>query len=71
MFSVSFRFVRFWRVRAITTGLSLDSSAIFQASLVSFPSAGLNVIAFGIDLIIANCSIGWWVGPSSPTATES
>ena len=37
----------------------------------SFASAGRITVSFGIARIAARCSTGWWVGPSSPTATES
>ena len=38
---------------------------------VSIKSAGLKTFKFGIDLRLVNCSIGWWVGPSSPKPIES
>ena len=37
----------------------------------SFASAGRITVSCGIARIAARCSTGWWVGPSSPTATES
>ncbi len=42
-----------------------------QASATSLPSAGRMSITPGIARIEAICSIGWWVGPSSPTPIES
>ena len=44
-----------------------DIAARSQHSKVSAVSAGLKTFKFGIDLRPANCSIGWWVGPSSPS----
>ena len=47
------------------------SSATFHAAAVSFASAGRRSIRLGIARSIINCSIGWCVGPSSPSAIES
>ena len=47
-------------------GVSLLSSAISHDSAVSIVSAGLNTSILGVALNMAKCSIGWWVGPSSP-----
>ena len=58
------------RVRSIALGPSC-MTAISHADEVSFASAGLNTSRFGIARKEAACSIGWCVGPSSPTATES
>ena len=40
-------------------------------SATSFASPGRIVISAGIARSEARCSIGWWVGPSSPTPIES
>ena len=42
-----------------------------QASATSLPSPGRMSITPGMARIEATCSIGWWVGPSSPTPIES
>ena len=42
-----------------------------HASAVSFASAGRITRMPGIARIAASCSMGWWVGPSSPTPIES
>ncbi len=47
------------------------SIATRQASTVSLASAGRMTSRFGMARSAAICSIGWWVGPSSPTPTES
>ena len=57
-------------VRTRATGPS-ERSAAFHASAVSVASAGLMTVRRGTDLRPANCSIGWWVGPSSPRPMES
>ena len=61
------RFGNFCLLKANATGVSLDSIATFHAYAVSVESAGLKTWKFGIVLSIDSCSIGWWVGPSSPT----
>jgi hypothetical protein len=48
----------FCRVKASATGLLLCSIATFHASTVSFASAGLITITFGIARSEAKCSIG-------------
>jgi hypothetical protein len=42
-----------------------------QASATSFASPGRMVISPGVARKPARCSIGWCVGPSSPTPIES
>ncbi len=42
-----------------------------HASAVSVASAGRSTTSPGIARSAARCSTGWWVGPSSPSATES
>ena len=42
-----------------------------QASAVSLASAGRTTSRPGMARSAARCSIGWWVGPSSPRPTES
>ncbi len=42
-----------------------------HASATSLASPGRIVIRAGIARSDAICSIGWWVGPSSPTPIES
>ena len=44
---------------------------IFHASITSFASQGRSTIRFGMARNDASCSIGWCVGPSSPTPIES
>ena len=61
----------FCLVNTNTDGVSLSSKATCHAAFVSCASAGLITFTFGIALSPANCSIGSWVGPSSPTAIES
>jgi hypothetical protein len=55
----------------ITVGPSRRAIASRQAAAVSLASAGRIVTRLGIARRPARCSIGWWVGPSSPSATES
>ena len=43
----------------------------FHASTTSLASPGRRVIRPGMARSEARCSIGWCVGPSSPTAMES
>jgi hypothetical protein len=45
--------------------------AVRQASIASFASAGRSVTRPGIARSIASWSMGWCVGPSSPTPIES
>ena len=61
----------FCLVSEITLGVFLLSRANCQHSKVSMVSEGLKTFKFGIDLKLVNCSIGWWVGPSSPKPIES
>ena len=42
-----------------------------HAATVSLASAGRMTCRKGIARSVASCSTGWWVGPSSPTPTES
>ncbi len=55
----------------IADGRSVWASASAQAWAVSLASAGRITSSPGIARSEARCSIGWWVGPSSPTPTES
>ena len=52
-------------------GASVRAIATRQAAAASVASAGRMVTRSGIARSPARCSIGWWVGPSSPSATES
>ncbi len=52
-------------------GSCCDSMIRRQASATSFASPGRSVISPGIARSEARCSIGWCVGPSSPTPIES
>ena len=53
------------------SGRGCAASANFQPATVSFASAGRNTWRFGIARSAIRCSTGWWVGPSSPSPTES
>lgn len=44
-----------------------NKDAATQAAAVSVASAGLMTSKFGITRRDGRCSMGWWVGPSSPT----
>ena len=57
---------RAWRVRISAIGPSRRLTASFQAATVSLASAGRITVRLGIARSAARCSIGWWVGPSSP-----
>ena len=61
----------FCRVRHSPAGRSVCSRTVFQATTVSFASAGRTTSRPGIARSAARCSIGWWVGPSSPSPIES
>ena len=63
--------MNFWFGLPIALGIFLLFKAISQHSKVSFISAGLKTFKFGIALNPVSCSIGWWVGPSSPRPIES
>ena len=52
-------------------GRSVFSSTVRHAHAVSFASAGRTTSRPGIARSEASCSIGWCVGPSSPTPIES
>ena len=52
-------------------GRSVCSTAILYAPAVSLPSAGRIMSMPGIARKDARCSMGWCVGPSSPTPMES
>ena len=58
---------RFCLVRTSAQGVFSEVTAAYQAAMVSVASAGRNTLKFGIARSIASCSIGSWVGPSSPT----
>ena len=60
-----------WRVSTSATGLWVRSTATRQASAASLASAGRITSRCGIARSEASCSIGWWVGPSSPSPIES
>ena len=53
-------------VSASTEGVFFERKAISQASAVSTLSAGRITKVLGVERLIAKCSTGWWVGPSSP-----
>jgi hypothetical protein len=55
----------------MTVGRSVEFTAWRQASTVSLKSAGRTTSMLGVARSVASCSIGWWVGPSSPTPIES
>ena len=61
----------FWRVSAMPAGPAWRRSISSQTTAVSVASPGRTTVKFGIARSAASCSIGWWVGPSSPSATES
>ncbi len=61
----------FCRVRAMPAGPLRRSRTVFQAQATSFASPGRTMSRPGIARSAASCSTGWWVGPSSPSATES
>jgi len=58
---------RFCLVKDRILGVLELFKACSQHSIVSNLSAGLKTLRFGIDLNPDNCSIGWCVGPSSPS----
>ena len=58
--------VSFKLVLIVTLSLSILSTV-----KVTIVSPGLITLRLGIDLKLAYCSIGWWVGPSSPSPMES
>ncbi len=59
------------RESAITVGRSVCFIACRQASAVSLAPAGRTTSTFGVARSDASCSIGWCVGPSSPSPIES
>src|SRR5271165_6032085 len=59
-----------WRLSTSATGPSL-STARGQITASSLASAGRTTSMPGMARRDASCSIGWWVGPSSPRPTES
>ena len=59
--------LRFCLVKDIILGVFELFKACSQHSIVSILSAGLKTLRLGIDLNPDNCSIGWCVGPSSPS----
>ena len=61
----------FCRLRISAVGTELAPSSQCQARSVSWTSAGRITSRFGIARSEARCSIGWCVGPSSPTPIES
>ena len=60
-----------WRESASAVGRSVWRNACRQASAVSLKPAGRTTSRFGVARSVTSCSIGWWVGPSSPTPIES
>ena len=62
---------RAWRVRTRTAGSWRRFMMTRQASATSLASAGRSTIRPGMARRAASCSMGWWVGPSSPTPMES
>ena len=60
-----------WRVSTSSVGPLVCSMAAHQATAVSTASAGRHSVRFGISRRLLRCSIGWWVGPSSPRPMES
>ncbi len=60
-----------WRVSASATGPRACVTIHAHASAVSTASAGRITVRPGIARSASSCSIGWWVGPSSPTKIES
>ncbi len=59
-----------WRVRIRAVGPS-RSMATRRAWADSLASAGRITRSPGMARMAASCSTGWWVGPSSPSPTES
>ena len=59
-----------WRLRISAIGPSA-STAHRQAWAVSLASAGRTTARPGMARREARCSMGSWVGPSSPRPTES
>lgn len=57
------------RMRAV--GPSIFCKAATKEAAHSSGSAGRMTSRLGMSLRELICSMGWWVGPSSPTATES
>ena len=45
----------------------MDDTALYHAAAVSVASAGRYTWKLGMARSIASCSMGSWVGPSSPT----
>jgi len=62
---------RFCRLRIRPAGRSAFSRIVRHATDVSFASAGRTTSRPGIARSAARCSIGWCVGPSSPSPIES
>ena len=60
----------FWRLSTSAVGPSWSTMSA-HAAIVSLASAGRMTCRSGIARSVARCSTGWWVGPSSPTPTES
>ena len=59
-----------WRVPRMMAGRRWLST-VSQASTISPASAGRNTAMLGMARMAARCSMGWWVGPSSPRNTDS
>ena len=59
-----------WRLSTKAVGTS-PSTASRQAWAHSLASAGRISESPGMARSDARCSIGWWVGPSWPSPTES
>ena len=52
-------------------GVSVWLIANCQASATSLAPAGRTTFKLGVARSIDSCSMGWWVGPSSPRPIES
>ena len=62
---------RFCRLRIKPAGRSLFFRICAQQAVVSFASIGRTTSRPGMVRRAERCSIGWWVGPSSPSPIES
>ena len=61
----------FWRVKASAVGPSWREMAAAHDAAVSVASAGRHTSMCGMQRSAQSCSMGWWVGPSSPRKMES
>lgn len=60
-----------WRESAMVVGRLRLATATLYAPAVSLPPHGRIISMLGIARKLARCSMGWWVGPSSPRPIES